>query len=588
MSGPAIVLLGARSAGLARRVAALLPEAEIQPVAARPAEQMRALFAAGRPILGICAAGILIRALAPLLADKRQEPPVLALAEDGSAVVPLLGGHRGANELARRIAQALGVAAAVTTAGDLRFGLALDAPPTGWRLADPALAGPFMARLLETGAVRLEVEAGDAGWLRAGALPLVEAAPLTIAVTHRTLPATPERLVYHPPVLALGVGAERGAAAEALAGLADSVLAEAGLAPAAVACVVSLDLKAAEPAVHALAERLGVPARFLPAERLLAETGRLSVRSEPVFRETGCWGVAEGAALAAAGSEGRLLVPKRKGQGVTAAVALAGQGLDPGAIGRPQGELAVVGLGPGGPAWRTAEAERRLAAAEDLVGYGLYLDLIGPAAAGKTRHEFPLGAETERCRFALELAATGRRVALVCSGDPGIYAMATLVFELLDPAAEPSWARVAVTVCPGVSALQGAAALAGAPLGHDFCAISLSDLMTPAATILRRVQAAAEGDFAIAFYNPVSQRRRTLLAQARDILLAHRPAGTPVMLARQLGRPEQSLRVLALAELDVDAVDMLTTVLVGSSMTRRVARLHGQDWIYTPRGYEVR
>ena len=588
MTGPAIVPLGARGTRLAARLLAILPGSEVQPVTARPVEQLQALFLAGRPIVGLCAAGILIRALAPLLADKRREPPVLAVAEDGSAVVPLLGGHRGANALTRAIAAALGCPAAVTTAGDARFGLALDAPPPGWRLAEPDLAKGFMARLLEGGAVRLEDATGTAGWLRQADLPLTEGAPLAIVVTERALPAAAERLVYHPPMLVLGVGAERGAAPEALRELAEAALAEAGLAPAAVACVVSLDLKAAEPAVHALAAGLGVPARFLPAERLLAETARLTAPSETVFRETGCWGVAEGAALAAVGPAGRLVVPKRKGRGVTVAVALARQAIEPPAIGRPQGELAVVGLGPGGPPWRTAEAQARLAAAEDLVGYGLYLDLIGPLATGKTRHEFPLGAETERCRAALALAATGRRVALVCSGDPGIYAMATLVFELLDQAADPAWARVAVTVCPGVSALQAAAALAGAPLGHDFCAISLSDLMTPAEAILRRVRAAAEADFVIAFYNPVSARRRTLLASARDLLLTHRPAATPVLLARQLGRPEQSLRLVTLAELEVEAVDMLTTVLVGSSATRRVPRLHGPDWVFTPRGYRVR
>ena len=306
-----------------------------------------------------------------------------------------------------------------------------------------------------------------------------------------------------------------------------------------------------------------------------------------MFRETGCWGVAEGAALAAVGPEGRLLVPKRKGERVTCAVALAPHDLLPASIGRPQGRLAVVGLGPGDLRWRTGEAQHLLAEAEELVGYGLYLDLIGPAAAGKPRHDFPLGAEVERCRFALARAAEGRNVALVCSGDPGIYALATLVFELLESAADPAWARVAVTVSPGVSALQAAAAVAGAPLGHDFCAISLSDLLTPVEVIERRVRAAASGDFVIAFYNPVSLRRRELLGRARDILLEQRPPDTPVVLARNLGRPDQTTRIVPLAELTADMCDMLTLVMVGASGTRRAPRLHGDDWVYTPRGYSV-
>jgi cobalt-precorrin 5A hydrolase/precorrin-3B C17-methyltransferase len=597
MTPIAILSLGPRSAALAQRLRALLPESRVHaPDCARceadlrfakVADHVRALFAQGQTIVGLCASGILIRALGPVLGDKAAEPPVLAVAEDGSAVVPLLGGHHGANELARRIAAALGTEAAVTTAGDNRFALALDAPLRGWTLANPEHAKGVMARLLEGEPIRLTVEAGDAGWLRQGSLPLAEDATLELLVTARAVPGAPERLVYHPPVLCLGVGAEQSAPVEALQALALEILAGQGLAAASVACVASLDLKAAEPAVHALARQLGVPARFFQAERLLEETPRLASPSEVVFREAGCWGVAEGAALAAVGSAGALLVPKRKGERVTAAVGLAAHDLDPQAIGRPQGRLAVVGLGPGRRDWRTDEAERLLAEAEEFVGYGLYLDLIGPAAAGKPRHAFPLGAEIERCRFALQRAAEGRSVALVCSGDPGIYALATLVFELLESGADPAWARVAVTVSPGVSAVQAAAARAGAPLGHDFCAISLSDLLTPYETILQRVRAAAAGDFVIAFYNPVSARRREALARARDILLEHRPATTPVMLARNLGRPDESLRLVELSTLVPEMCDMLTLVLVGSSTSRRVPRLHGADWVYTPRGYKV-
>ena len=260
------------------------------------------------------------------------------------------------------------------------------------------------------------------------------------------------------------------------------------------------------------------------------------------MRETGCWGVAEGAALAAVGAEGVLLVPKRKGERVTCAIALAPRDLQP-ATHRP----AAGQAGRGGPGTgRAALAHERsaassLAEAEELVGYGLYLDLIGPAAAGKPRHEFPLGAEVERCRFALALAAEGRvggagllgRSWHLRPGDLGVRASGKR--QPIRPGrASP------ITVSPGVSALQAAAAVAGAPLGHDFCAISLSDLLTPVEVIEQRVRAAAAGDFVIAFYNPVSQRRRELLGRAREILLEHRPPGTPVVLARNLGRPDQT------------------------------------------------
>ena len=511
---------------------------------------------------------------------------MLAVAEDGSAVVPLLGGHRGANRLARRLAEVLGCAPAVTTAGDAALGLALDEPPDGWVLANPEAAKGVAVRLLEGGAARVEVDEGHRrGVAERGRCRRPPRLPRS-SVRRGGQRRRRDGLLYHPRVLALGVGCERGAEPEALQALARDVLAEAGASPHAVACVVSVDLKAAEPAVHALAASLDVPARFFSAERLLAETPRLTARSEAAFRATGCWGVAEGAALAAAGAEARLLAGKRIGERCTAALALSPAVIDPATVGRPRGRLAVVGLGPGDAAWRTREAQRLLDESEDLVGYDLYLDLARPLP-GQVRHGFPIGAEQERCRFALDLAAEGRSVALVCSGDPGIYALATLVLELLDRELRPEWQRVELVVSPGVSALQAAAARLGAPLGHDFCAISLSDLLTPWSVIERRLEAAAAADFVLALYNPASQRRREGLVRARDILLRHRPPGTPVIVARNLGRGDEAVRLTSLEAFEPASVDMLSLVLVGASTSRRVPRLHGGEWVYTPRGYPV-
>jgi len=589
---PALIVLSPGGAALAARLKAVLPQALVHAKRGRvdAAEvffddftaALQAAFLAGRPIVGLCAAGTLVRALAPLLADKRVEPPVVAVAEDGSAVVPLLGGHRGANDLARRIAAALGVEAAVTTAGDRRFGVALDAPPAGWRLNNPEHYKGFAAALLGGKTLRLE---GDAPWLADSGLPMGGDGELTIQVTEQAGAPAPDRLVYHPARLCLGVGCERGAAPDELAALVQQTLAAAGLSPLAIAGVFSIDVKADEAAVLALADALDVPARFFDAATLKAETPRLANPSDLVFREVGCHGVAEGAALAAAGPEGPLVVAKTKSARTTCAVALAPAIIDATLLGRGRGTLAVIGTGPGDPVWRTPEVEAAVLRAGDLVGYGLYLDLLGPLAAGKARHGYALGEEETRVRVALDLAAEGRDVALVCSGDPGIYAMASLVFELLERGGRADWQRVGVTVMPGVSALQAAAARAGAPLGHDFCTISLSDLLTPWAAIERRVRAAAEGDFVLAFYNPVSQRRTRQLAEAVAILRKHRADDTPVVLARNLGRAGETVTTLNLAELTPDKVDMLTVVLVGSSETRRVARPDGSSWIYTPRGY---
>ena len=367
-----------------------------------------------------------------------------------------------------------------------------------------------------------------------------------------------------------------------------AALSDAGVCDAAVHSVNTISLKADEPAILDLAASLDAPLRLFSAVELEAETPRLATPSDVVFAEVGCHGVSEAAALAQIGSDGTLWVQKRKTANATVALGLS---LEPmtSLQGTPRGRLSVVGIGPGQAAWRTPEVSRLVADAQELVGYGLYIDLLGPLATGKIRSDFPLGGEEARCRYALEQAGQGKNVALVCSGDAGIYAMGALVFELLDRAPDQMGVsdaarRVDVVCSPGVSALQGAAARAGAPLGHDFCTISLSDLLTPRDDILRRLKAAAEGDFVIAFYNPVSKTRRTLLAEARDILLQHRPDNTPVMLASSLGRPKEHIRYRRLADLQVDEVDMLTVVLVGSSNSR-LAQLGEGPRMFTPRGY---
>ncbi len=557
-------------------------DAEVTEVAAH----LRALFAAGHPLVVVASAGIVVRALAPMLGDKWAEPAVVAVAEDGSSAVPLLGGHHGANDLALRVADALGGAAALTTAGDVSLGVALDAPPDGWRLENPLDAKAASAALL---AGAEGVISGDAEFLAplAGRVTRGSAAdgPVVLSV------AGVAPLVYRQQRFVLGVGCARGCAPQEMIGLAGKMLAEAGRSGFEVLAVASIDLKADEAAVQSLASHLGVPAWFYPAEILEAEMGRLANPSEVVFAEVGCHGVSEGAALAAAGTGGRLDAEKMKSAEATVALAEIGD-VRPGTL---RGHLSVVGIGPGHSEWRTPEASRLIAEADELVGYGLYIDLLGPLAAGKTRQDFPLGGEEDRCRYALERAGEGRRVALICSGDAGIYAMGALVMELLDRGPEAGGVsaaakRVEVVNAPGVSALQAASARIGALLGHDFCTISLSDLLTPRADIIRRLHAAAAGDFVIAFYNPVSKRRRKLLAEARDILLAERPAETPVLLASNLGRPEEVLVQRTLGKLEVDEVDMLTVVLVGSSQSRAFPcgdRAAGADgWrMYTPRGY---
>ncbi len=551
---------------------------------------LQSCFKGGEPVIAIMASGAIIRLLSDVLVDKHSEPPVLAIAEDSSSVVPLLGGHHGANELAKQLADALQSHAAITTAGDLRFGLALDNPPEGWTLVNPENAKPVMAALLGGEDVRLQGRYLNAAkWLMESNLPLDDDGECVISIAELEREYSPFELMFHPKRHVIGVGCERDTSPQEVIDLIDKVLSENAIPKTCIAGIASIDLKSDEAAIQAAVKVLNVPVRFYTAAVLEEETPRLVHPSEVVFAEVGCHGVSEGAALASVGKDGELIIPKVKSKRATVAVARSQEVVEMSELGRSQGRLFVVGIGPGQEAWRSPEVTRMVQESTDLVGYSLYLDIISEISEGKTRHDFDLGKEEDRVRHAMELAGEGKDVALVCSGDAGIYAMATLVFELLaDGGLTDAASRIAIEVSPGISALQAAAARAGAPLGHDFCTISLSDLLTPWEAIQMRVKAAAEGDFVIAFYNPVSKRRRTQLEYAKGVLLEHRPDNTPVILATNLGREGELVRVVPLVELDINEVDMLTVVIVGSSETTTVDTGDGKTWVYTPRGYSAK
>ncbi|MCP4072906.1 MAG: precorrin-3B C(17)-methyltransferase [Hyphomicrobiales bacterium] len=595
MKTPHIIVLNDRPIELANRIARLTG-GKVEIANKRPSSsittfedvgcRLRELFLNGHPIIAVMAAGAVIRLLADVISDKKSEPPVLVVSYDGAQVVPLLGGHHGANEMARNIAAGLNSNAAVTTAGDVCFGVALDDPAPGYVLANAANAKNVMGALVAGTSVKLT---GRAAWLENSDIPIAstdDAQSVRLTISQEVIDSGPLELVYHPQNCILGMGCERGVGVGEAIALAEQALAKSGIARACISAVASIDVKSDESAIHGVADHFGVKARFLDAATLEQQTSRLKNPSDIVFAEVGCHGVAEGAALAGAGEDGILLVEKIKSARVTCAIARASDPIDPSSIGRGRGKLFVVGIGPGSGEWRSPQVTSMIGASTDLVGYSLYLDLVTDISTGKIRHDFDLGREEDRVRHAMELAGTGKDVALVCSGDAGIYAMATLVFELLaDSSLSDDAKRIEIEVSPGISALQAAAARTGAPLGHDFCTISLSDLLTPWPDIRKRVKAAAEGDFVIAFYNPVSIRRRTQLAFARDKLLEYRPPDTPVILATNLGRDGEKIRVVELQELNIDDVDMLTVVVVGSSDTRCVATGDGKRWVYTPRGY---
>ncbi len=252
-------------------------------------------------------------------------------------------------------------------------------------------------------------------------------------------------------------------------------------------------------------------------------------------------------------------------------------------------KLYLVGIGPGDKDLIAPKAVAAVHASSDLVAYGFYLDLLEGVCDGKTHHDLPLGEEIGRARLALNLAASGKTTALVSSGDIGIYAMATLVFELLDQQLRgkenhPEWLAVDIEVVPGISAMQACASRAGAMLGHDFCTISLSDLLTPWETIEKRLHACGAGDFVVSFYNPRSERRDWQINAARDILLQYRPKDTPVLLGRQVSRDDETITIMTLEKLHSDGVDMFTLVSVGNAESQHIIN-GSNEWVYTPRGY---
>ena len=565
------------------------------------------------------AAGAVIRLIAPLLASKRTDPAVVCVDEAARFAVPLVGGHAGgANALAVRVADVLGAQPVITTASDAAGLPGLD--DLGWPV-EGAIAAVTRA-LLDGGMVILDsdetwplpalpvtraeapAQRAECAFGHALADPNAHLAPtprsrLTryrILVTDRVVAADARTVVLRPPSLVVGVGASKNVSRAEVLGLIDDTLAEAGLSLASVTALATVDAKAAEPGLVAAARERGWPLLTYPAARL----GVIPVPnpSAAALAAVGTPSVAEAAALAGADV---LAVQKRKSAMATVAI---------GRI-RPRGRLAVVGLGPGARDLLPPRAVAELRRASVIVGLGQYVDQVRDLLRPGTEVlASDLGAEEERAKAAVTLARAGHAVALVGSGDAGVYAMASPALLQADggmadddtadgyPAdgdgaggdgrsadtdggsACGDIGDIEVVVVPGITASLAAAALLGAPLGHDHAVISLSDLHTPWEVIERRVRAAAEADYVTVFYNPRSKGRHWQLGASLAVLAAHRPPGTPAAIVRNASRTGQQVVLTTVAAFDPDAVDMLSLVIVGASTTRVVG-----GRMVTPRGY---
>uniref|UniRef100_A0AAU2A9C5 Precorrin-3B C(17)-methyltransferase n=1 Tax=Streptomyces sp. NBC_00093 TaxID=2975649 RepID=A0AAU2A9C5_9ACTN len=561
-----IGLISATAAGAAARdrLAAAWPD-RTRVYEGPVADAVRRAFGECEQLVCFLATGAVVRLVAPLLSDKASDPGVVCVDEGGRFAVSLVGGHGGgANELALAVGTLLGAEPVVTTATDAVGVPGLD---TLGIPVEGDVAGVSRA-LLDGEPVALELESS---W-PLPALPSnvgsgVPGGGPTIRVTDRAVePAGPSEVVLRPPSLVVGVGASKGAPVDEVFGLVQGALADAGLSVASVAALATVDAKAGEPGIVGAAERLGVPVLTYSAEELAGVD--VPNPSAAPLAAVGTPSVAEAAALVGGGE---LLVPKRKSERADGAPAMATCAV----VRRPgRGRLAVVGLGPGARDLLTPRAEAELRRASVLVGLDQYVDQIRDLLRPGTRIlESGLGAEEERARTAVAEARKGQAVALIGSGDAGVYAMAS-------PALAEASDDIDVVGVPGVTAALAAGAILGAPLGHDHVSISLSDLHTPWEIIERRVRAAAEADIVVTFYNPRSRGRDWQLPKALAILGAHREPTTPVGVVRNASRPDESSRVTTLAGLDPATVDMMTVVTVGNTATRNIA-----GRMVTPRGY---
>lgn len=550
----------------ARVLAGAWPQARLLE-AESAAAGLRAAWSECDQIVAFLATGAVVRLLAPLLDDKRRDPAVVTVDEAARHAVALLGGHAGgANALAAEVGALLDAAPVVTTATD-----AVDLPgldTLGWPV-EGAVA--TVSRAILDGEPVTVV--ADASWPLPALPTNVQVAPAgpagapavgyRVLVTDRIVPLDGRTAVLRPPSLVAGVGASRGVPAAEVRALLDRVLATAGLSAASLRCLASVDIKADEDGIRTTADALRIPLTTWSAAELAAVA--VPNPSEVVRAAVGTPSVAEAAALL--GGDAELLVPKTATVMATVAVARHA----------PRGRLALVGLGPGAAELRTPRAVTELRRSAVVVGLDQYLDQIRDLLRPGTRVlASGLGAEEERARSAVAEATAGQAVALVGSGDAGVYAMASPALEYADE-------RVDVVGVPGVTAALAAAALLGAPLGHDHAYLSLSDLHTPWEVIARRVTAAAQGDFVAVLYNPRSRNRDWQLPAALRLLAEHRPPDTPVGVVRNASRAGQRVHLATLATLAPAIVDMYSVVVVGSSQTRRVA-----GRMVTPRGYRWR
>ncbi len=545
----------------------------------------------------IMATGIVVRVIAPLLTSKTVDPAVVVLDEGGQHAISLVSGHLGgANMLAETVAAHTGADPVVTTATDVvgltafdtlarRIGAKVEPKTAIKATATALLNGDPIALVCDRKAydtLRTEVPAATHfEALDPEALKGFEA----VCVLSDAAPPLPEALkgktlFLRPPTLCLGIGCNRGTSENEIEEAVLTTLRDRSLSPLSVFAVASADRKTDEPGLAAFAEAWKVPFLTYPPEALnaVSETeGGLSPDSEHAMRHLGVRGVAEPAALLGAGEGSRLIVPKQKIGNVTVAVARRAW-----RVPRREGSLTVVGIGPGDPAYMTPNAKRALREADTIVGYTKYVKLIEDFTAGKEIIQTGMTKEMERVTAALDAAASGKRVALVGTGDAGIYGLAGLVLEM----AEKRGDAFPIHVSPGITAAVAAAAVAGAPLANDYITLSLSDLLTPRETVLARIEAAAASGMVTVVYNPKSKKRTELIKRLRQAFLEYRAPDTPVAIVTHAFREGQVRVLTTLKDFLKEEITMNSVVIIGNADTV-ILPIPDNPRMVTKRGYKI-
>ncbi len=572
--------------GAASSVDVLLPN-EI--LVGSPQEIFSKYWQTGGLIIAIGSIGAITRLIVPFMKSKEEDPAVLVLDSMGSKVIPLIGGHKaGGEELALNIAAELGGIAVITGDSRTQNRLALDnfGESWGWKRTGNKNDWDYLMKKQARGVQLMCYQnSGSTLWQNS------ESAKNSLAIIQKQIEFPSSDFIisskvqdgccWCPATIWMGIGCERGTSLSLIERSVKVLLNKAGLAFESIAGISSIDLKSDESALISLSQVHDWPMRFFRPEMLASV--KVPNPSKIVESAMGTSSVAEAAALVAAGEGASLLVEKTifysdNSEVGSLTIALAESLVS---YAPKRGELHLVGSGPGSLSFLTNDARLALSKSVVWVGYSMYLDLLEPIRRlDQVRVDSNLTFEKDRCLYALALASQGIRVSLVSSGDSGIYGMAGLALQLLLSIKESD--RPGFFIHPGVSAMQMAASRIGSPLMEDFCAISLSDRLTPWTKILERLIGAAKGDFVIALYNPKSQDRNWQLQAAINLLLDYRSPNTPVALSRQLAREDENVRLFTLDNVPAREVDMLTILLIGNS------RSYIEDgWFVNPRGYKI-